>query len=453
VLPGTTIPSSEEVGINAWVLGFSVTVSVFAALLSGTLPSLRASRTDLRAGLTEAPGRGQGHQRDRLRGALVVAEVALSLVVLAGAGLMFRTFRSLQAIDPGFPVERLITLSIPLASERYTSTDQVIRFYDELLPRIEALPGVEAAGLTSHLPLRNWGTNGNFSVRGRPAEAVARQPFAEFRSVSPRYFQAMDIPLVAGRAFRDDDHPDRFVIINEAAARAFWPDSDPVGEQLGWEGEGGWYTILGVVADAKNVGLTQAAYPEIYWSHRSENAARPEMVLVARTMLEPEALVSAIGHAVREVSPDQPIYLVKTMEQVFADAIARPRFQTLLFGVFAFLALLLVVAGVYGVISYSVSQRTHEMGVRTALGAGRSDVLRLVLGHGLTLAFTGVAIGLGAAWGLTRFLEGQLFGVEPTDPLTFAAVTAVLLATALLACYVPARRAARISPMTALRYE
>jgi putative ABC transport system permease protein len=177
------------------------------------------------------------------------------------------------------------------------------------------------------------------------------------------------------------------------------------------------------------------------------------MVLVARTTLEPEALVSAIGHAVREVSSDQPIYLVKTMEQVFSDAIARPRFQTLLFGVFALLALLLVIAGVYGVISYSVSQRTHEMGVRSALGAGRSDMLRLVLGHGLALALTGVAIGLGAAWGLTRFLESQLFGVEPTDPLTFAAVTAVLLATAFLACYVPARRAARVSPMTALRYE
>jgi putative ABC transport system permease protein len=452
-MPGTTVPRGEDVGVNLWVLAFSMAVSLGAAILSGILPALRASKTNLHDGLKESAGRGQFHRRDRLRTVLVVAEVGLSLVVLTGAGLMFRSFQRLQQIDLGFRTENILSMKIPLAPEKYADRPaDVIRFYDGILPRVQSLPGVESAGLINLLPLQDWGNNGNFHIRGKPAQSVAEQPFGEFRVVSPGYFSAMGIRLMSGRLFSDNDEPRQVVMINEAAAKAFWPGEDPIGKQLGWP-EDYWFTVVGVVSTVRNVGPTRTPNPEIYWLHRVDLMVRPEMSLVVRTPLDPSSLAGAIQNEIWQVDPEQPVHLIRTMEQVAADAIARPRFQTLLFGVFAGLALVLALAGVYGVISYSVTQRTHEMGIRMALGARRRDVLRLVLGHGLALALIGTATGVAAALALTRYIESQLYNTEPTDPATFVAVVILLLATTLLACYIPARRAANVDPMHALRYE
>ncbi len=452
-MPGTTVPRGENVGVNLWVLSFSMVVSVGAAFVSGILPALRASKANLHDGLKESAGRGQSHGRDRLRSALVVAEVALSLVVLAGAGLMLRSFQRLQEIDLGFRAENILTMKIPLAPEKYADRPaDVIRFYDGILTRIQSLPGVESAGLINLLPLQDWGNNGNFYIRGRATESVAEQPFGEFRVVSRGYFPAMGIRLMSGRFFDDSDEPRQVAMINEAAAKAFWPDEDPIGQQLGWP-EDYWFTVVGVVRAVRNVGPMRTPNPEIYWSHRVDLMVRPEMSLVVRTPLDPSSLATSIQKEIWQEDPEQPVHLVKTMEQVAVGAIARPRFQTLLFGVFAGLALVLALAGVYGVISYAVTQRTHEMGIRMALGAHRRDVLRLVLRHGLTLALIGTATGVAAALALTRYIESQLYSTEPTDPLTFATVAALLLAATLLASYIPAHRAAKVDPMQALRYE
>jgi putative ABC transport system permease protein len=456
-MPGTSIPRGDEVAVNPWVLAFSIAVSLLAAFATGIFPALRASRPNLHDAIKEsAAGRGQSYRRDRLRTALVIAEVSLSLVVLVGAGLMLRSFQRLSEIDLGIRTESLLTMSIPLAPEKYKKPADGIRFYEAVLPRINALPGVQFAGLINRLPLRQWGTNGNLAIRGKPEPPPGQEPFAEFRNVSADYFHAMGIPLVAGRLFDAHEDPKRIVVINAAAAKAFWPDNDAVGQHLGWPDDY-WFTVVGVVANVRNWSLTSEPRPEVYWPYNGDELlaplSLPEMNLVVRTTVEPQSLAAAIQQEIRQVDPEQPVHLVKTMEQVAADAVAGPRFQTLLFGVFAALALLLALAGVYGVISYSVSQRTHEMGIRMALGAHPRDVLRLVLGHGLTLAVIGTAGGVAAALGLTRYLQSQLYSVEPTDPLTYAAVAALLLATTLLACYVPARRAARVDPMAALRDE
>jgi putative ABC transport system permease protein len=460
-LPGSTVPDVAGAGVNPSVLSFSMVLSLMTAFATGIMPALRASRASLSNTLKAgATGRGRSYRRDRLRTVLVIGEVGLSLVVLAGAGLMLRSFQQLLKIDPGLRTGSILTMRVPLAPETYRQAAQRVRFFEDVLDRVQTLPAVESAGVINELPLQRWGTGGVFAIRGRPKPPAGQEPFAEFRTVSAGYFEAVGVPLVSGRLFSDEEDLSRVVVINRAAANVFWPGDDPLGRQLGWEtpdGDASWFTVVGVVGNVRNRALREEPRPELYWPHNGDEFFATlfshEMTLVVRTALEPRSLVASIQNQIWQVDAQQPVHLVKTMEEVAADAVAGPRFQTLLFAIFASFALLLCLVGVYGVVSYDVSCQTHEIGIRMALGAQRREVLRLVLGYSLVLALTGIAVGVGVALALTRFLENQLYGIEPNDPTTFAAVALILVVTTLAASYVPARRAARVDPMAALRHQ
>ena len=381
----------------------------------------------------------------------MIAEVALALVVLIGAGLLVKSFRALQDVDPGVRTENVLTLRIPLPS-KYDSRDSIQGFYEPLLERVAAIPGVESVGTIHVLPVQDWGWNGNFTIEGRPEVSVSQKPFAENRYVGGDYFQTLGIPLIAGRLFDRRDHADAppVVLINRRAAADYWPGEDPVGQRIGY-GPEEWLTIVGIVGDVQNRGLRHEVSPEIYFPHAQ--SSRPQMSLVVATAVEPTSVTAAIRAEVRHLDPEQPVFRVQTMDEVVSTFLAGSRFSGVLFGLFAALALVLAMLGVYGVMAYSVHQRTGEIGLRMALGANRGDVLRLIVRQGLTLAVIGAVGGVMAAAGLTRFLESQLFAVEPTDLATFLAVPAFLLIVALVACLIPARRAASLEPQIALRYE
>jgi putative ABC transport system permease protein len=449
----------QGVGIDTRVLLFTLGVSVLTAIVFGGLPALLASRTTPGATLCDvARDTAGGNSGRHVRRVLVVSEVALAVVLLVSAGLLIRSFQLLRQVEPGFNPENALTMRMVLPFPKYAKQETRRAFYDEVLRQVKEVPGVEAAGMITFLPLSFSGMNFSFSVEGRPAASDMNLPFALFRVVSPDYFRAMGIPLQHGRYFEAHDSFDStpVVLINRRLAEQYWPGEDAIGKRLKVgpaDSPNAWLTVVGVVGDVRQTGLYEQKlefYVPYMQERRSFMAPRD---LVVRTKSDPAVIAAAVRKAVWAVDKDQPVSNVRTMDQVFAAAISAERFQALMLGLFAALALVLACVGLYGVISYSVVQRTHEIGVRMALGAQPVDVLRLVIRQGMLLTFAGLVAGIVAGTFVTRVLTDMLFGVTPRDPLTFVGVPVLLLVVAFLACYVPARRATRIDPLIALRYE
>jgi putative ABC transport system permease protein len=449
----------QGVNIDARVLLFTILMSVLTAVVFGGLPALLASRTKPGATLSDVARDVAGGTSGRhVRRLLVVSEVALAVVLLVSAGLLIRSFQLLRQVEPGFNPENALTMRMVLPFPKYAKQEARRAFYDEVLRNVEEVPGVEAAGVITFLPLSFNGMNFSFTVDGRAAPSDMNLPFALFRVVSPDYFRAMGIPLQRGRFFEAHDSPDStpVTVINRRLAERYWPGEDAIGKRLKVgpaDSPNAWLTVVGVVGDVRQTGLYEQKL-EFYVPYMQERRAfMAPRDLVVRTKADPGVIAAAVRQAVWAVDKDQPVSNVRTMDQVFAAAISQERFQALMLGLFAALALVLACVGLYGVISYSVVQRTHEIGVRMALGAQPVDVLRLVIRQGMSLTFAGLVVGIVAGTFVTRVLSDMLFGVTPRDPLTFAGVPVLLLVVAFLACYVPARRATRIDPLQALRYE
>ena len=449
------VPRAQEITVDARALGFTLGVSFLTGVIFGLAPALSSSRLNLNESLKEG-GRGStdGLRRNRVRGLLVVSEIALSLMLLIGAGLLIKSFQRLRDINPGFNPERVLTMSLSLPEAKYEEPLRQGLFFQELDKRVAQLPGVEVVGLVDPLPLSGDNKTTTFTIDGQPAASPADRLSANVRTVNAEYLSAMGIPLIKGRGFTERDAKDapQVMLVNETLARRFFPGEDPVGKRATVYPFETPCEIVGVVGDVKHRGLDVESGPEFYISYLQ--APQPSMYLVARTTLaEPGALASSIQSAVQQIDKDQPIADVRTMSQLLNEATAARRFNMLLLGVFALLALVLASVGIFGVMSYMVTQRTHEIGIRMALGARVSDVVRLIVGRGMTLVLIGVSVGLAGAFAVTRVMKGLLYGVSATDPLTFVGVSLVLSAVALVACLIPARRAARVDPMIALRNE
>jgi predicted permease len=454
-LSSDSLPNPGEIGIDKWALGFTLLVSLVAGVAAGIAPAFQFATDDTSETLRQGSGRtGGSSAKQRTRKALVICEVALSLILLIGAGLMIRSFWKLQQVDPGFNTGNTVTMSVGLSHIKYPDARQQVAFFDRVLEQVVALPGIVSVGATTTLPLSGGGSTQPFTVEGRPTPAVAEQPMAQTRYISSDYFRAMGIPLRQGRFFSDQDRENSVpvIIISEAMARRFWPGEDPIGKRLtpSFHLQQGPREIVGVVGDVKG-GLDADAASMMYMSYKQ--APRPYMTFVARTASDPQNFIQVISKAIYAVDKEQALTNVGTMEQVLAASLSGRRFNMTLLISFAVLALVLAAVGVYGVMNYSVTLRRRELGIRMALGARAADVLRLVLGQGLTLTLTGIGAGLVGAYGLTHLMASLLYGVTATDFLTFVSVSGVLMAVGLLASYLPARRATKVDPMIALRQE
>ncbi|MGO9268945.1 MAG: ADOP family duplicated permease [Terriglobia bacterium] len=452
--------------LDSRVLAFTLLITVLTGLLFGLAPAFESAQFNLNESLKEggrtsaAGADGNTRRRFSRRAGLVVAQVALSMVLVLGAALLIRSFVRLLEVDPGFNPEKLVTAEITLPEFQYREDYQVSAFFDQFLDRVRALPEVKSAGAVSGLPL-NGRTGGDpFSIEGRPwrptAPGTTTPQFMDHETVAAGYFRTLQIPLLAGREFTEQDAAGSLpvAVINQTMARAFWPHQDPIGKHImpGAPRPGAaWLTIVGVVGDVKSAALDVASIPQMY-RPLSQHPVRT-MALVIRTSADPMSVISEVRRQLFALDKDRPLYHVAAMEQIVSDSVAPRRFDLLLLGVFAALALALAAVGIYGVMSYSVAQRTHEIGVRLALGARRGDVLRLVARQGLTLALAGIAIGLVASLALTRLISGLLFSVRATDPITFAGVSLLFACVALVASFIPAHRATRVDPIVALRHE
>jgi putative ABC transport system permease protein len=446
-----------EVRVSLPVLGFTFGVALLTGVVFGLMPALEASRFDANEALKES-GRGTtgGPRGRRLRGAFVVAQVALALVLLVGAGLLIRSFARLQSVDPGFDPENLLTMRVDLPATKYKEDAQIVSFYRQATERLAALPGVRSATAINYLPFYSGlGARTGFVIEGRPAPRPGEEPSTDVRVTDENYFRTLNIPVIRGRTFTPQEAAEKrpVVVISETLARRHFPGEDPVGKRIAVEMEPNppMCEIIGVVGDVRYDKLDGELYPMVY--ETPAQLTYPAMTFVVRTQGDPLALAAAARREVQAIDSDLPLADVRTLRSWMGESVARTRFGTLLLTVFAAVALLLAAVGIYGVMSYSVAQRTHEIGIRMAMGAQRRDVVRLVVGQGLLLTAVGVALGAAGAFGLTRLMTGLLYGVTATDPATFGVVALVLSAAALLACYLPARRAAKVDPMVALRYE
>jgi len=449
------LPRADEIGVDVRVFGFTLVVSLGAGILFGLIPALQASRTDLNETLKEGGRSSGGGGHNRFRGLLVISEIALALLLLVGAGLLARSFVRLMSVDPGLDPRNVLTMDIMLPRGKYQPPQQAA-FFQQLLERLRALPGVQSAGAVYPLPLSGAEEGMGFGIEGRPPATPGERRNAGPRWVSPDYFKALKIQLLKGRVFTESDGAEAplVLVINEAMARQYWPNEDPIGGRVAFNGLGNqpiWREIVGVVKDVRHTALDTESKPQMYFPFTQFPS--PFMTLVARTDGDPLSLVAAARSQVQAIDRDQPISNIHTMEELLAKSVSQRRFNLLLLAIFAGVALLLAVVGIYGVMSYSVEQRTHEIGVRMALGGGAADVLRLLLGQGMKLVAIGVAIGLAAAFGLTRLISALLFDVRATDPVTFVTLALLLTVVALLACYIPARRATKVDPIVALRRE
>ncbi len=450
------LPNAGDIGIDTRALGFTLLVSFAAGIIIGIVPALQFTRTSISETLKQGSGRtGGASLKQHTRKALVISEVALSLVLLIGAGLMIRSFWKLQNVDPGFDTRNALTMSVVLNWIRYPEPHQRLAFVDRAIEQIRAVPGVASVGTTTKIPLSGGGSTQPFSVEGRPTGTIAEQPMAQTRYVSPDYFRAVGIPLRQGRFFTDYDRDNSVpvVIISEAMARRFWPGENPVGKRLtpSFHSEQGAREIVGIVGDVKTSGLDVDSSAMMYLPFKQ--APLPFMSFVVRTASNPESLIQPVSRAIYSIDKEQALTDVQTMEQVVRKSLSGRRFNMTLLLTFAAVALLLAAIGVYGVMNYTVTLRNRELGIRMALGAAKTDVLRLVLRQGLTLTLIGVAAGLIAAYALTRLMATLLYGVTATDYLTFGSVAAMLIAVGLVASYVPARRATKVNPTIALRSE
>ena len=450
------IPFWMKFDLDGRVLGVTAACSLLTGFVFGTVPALEASNPDLNETLKEGGRSGAGSGRHRLRSLLVAAEIALSLVLLVGAGLMMRSFMSLQSVDAGFKPEGVLTMDVALPGSKYRRPEKRAEFFDALLDRVRAIPGVHSAGINSGLPLRgnNWGRS--LTVEGFPVLSVGEAPVINHCVISSDYFSAMGISLLKGRDFdqRDSFKAPKVTIIDERLAREYWPGEDPLGKRIRFgppEDNEPWHTIVGVVGEVKHDRLDASTRKSVYLPYAQTPVGG--LSIVIRTEGKPEKLIAAARAQVRELDPDLPVTRIMPMTDVISRSVWQPRLYTALFGVFAGVALILATVGIYGVMSYAVEQRTREIGLRMALGAQRNDVLKLVVGHGILVAAIGIAVGLGAAAALTRLMSSLLFEVSATDPMTFAVVSALLAGVALGACFIPARRATKVDPMIALRYE
>jgi putative ABC transport system permease protein len=448
------IAQLATIKIDGRALGFTLLVSLLGGVLSGLAPALQFSRPDLNASLKEGGQLGLW-RRQRTRQVLLVAEVALAVVLLIGAGLLIRSFANLLNVEPGFRAENLLTCRITLPYPRYESDARREQFQRQLLERVAALPGVERVGATSHLPLTDYTSGVWLQREGRPGDRSQGRPPTSLGLINADYFGALGIGLRAGRLFdeRDTASAPRVLILSESLARRLFPGEDPVGKRLntGRENDPLWNEVVGVVGDVRQRGLDQEVEPMVYAPYLQNPPSR--IMLAVRSAVAPSHLAGAVRAAVQSVDPDQAVYEMMTMEERLSDSMAARRFTLLLVGLFALLALALAGVGVYGVISYVVTGRTHEVGVRMALGAQTSDVLRMVVGQGMSLTLIGVALGLAAALALTRVMQNLLFNVSATDPATFAGIALLLAGVALIASYIPARRATKVDPLLALRHE
>ncbi|HEU4873721.1 MAG TPA: ABC transporter permease [Pyrinomonadaceae bacterium] len=451
-----SLPNAGEIGIDTWALGFTFLVSFAAGIIIGIVPALQFTRTNISETLKQGSGRTGGSPiKQHTRKALVISEVALSLVLLIGAGLMIRSFWKLQNVNPGFDTSNALTMSVFLTPSRYSEPHQVLAFFDRAMEQIRAVPGVVSVGTTTTIPLAGGGSTQPFTVEGRPAGAIAEQPMAQTRYISPDYFRAIGIPLRQGRVFSDYDRDNSVpvVIISEAMARRFWPGENPIGKRLtpSFHSEQGAREIVGIVGDVKSSGLEVDSAAMMYLPFRQ--SPRPFLSFVVRTASNPESLIQPVSKAIYSIDKEQALTDVQTMDQVLVASLSGRRFNMTLLLTFAGVALLLAAVGVYGVMNYTVTLRRRELGIRMALGAEATDVLRLVLRQGLTLTVIGVAAGLIAAYALTRLMATLLYGVTATDYLTFITVPAMLIVVGLAASYVPARRATKVNPTIALRTE
>ena len=452
------LPRLQEIGVDLRVLGFTFAISVLTGIVFGLLPAWTAARGTVSEALKQN-GRSAtaGGARQRLRSAFVVVELAVALVLLVGAGLLIKTFWNLRSVEPGFSTDRLLTMRIELPEARYKEVDKQMRFRSQALEGIKSLPGVQAA-LISELPLSGDSLNHDFLIEGRPPIDPGDEPSLESRSVMGDYFQAMKIPLRAGRDFDSCDFIEKAPLVgiaNEEMVRQYFPNEDPLGKRVRWarNPEVQWITIVGVAGDVKHFGLDLPEQPALYSPYSQAQPWKRWMTLVARTQSDPGAMTQAIKGQIWKADPQLPVTKVQTMADVAASSFAERRFNMSLLAMFAVLALVLAAVGIYGVMSYAVTQRTQEIGIRMALGARALDVVKLVVKNGLALTLIGVVLGMGGAIALTRLMSSLLFGVGPTDKVTLVAVSGVLIFVAMLACFIPARRATRVDPLVALRYE
>jgi putative ABC transport system permease protein len=446
----------SQVKINAAVLGFTLVIALLTGVIFGLAPAFEATRLNLSESLKEGgKSLGGGMRAQRLRSALVILEVALALVLLVGAGLLIRSFARLQGVDPGFNAQNMLTMRMSLPGRKYDNDQKRISFFRQAVAQMQALPGVESVGAVNFLPFSAPHAGTGVEIEGRPKLPPGQGLNTGVIVSDLNYFRTMQIPLKRGRLFTDQEATEmrHVVVINEAFAREHFPNEDPLGKRvtIDMKDDNQPCEIIGVVGDSKHMNLDAEVEPMSYWPH--PELAYSGMTIVIRTRGDAASVTSAARGVIRTLDPEQPVADVRTMEDLIGTSVARARFNTLLLAIFATVALLLAGVGIYGVMAYSVAQRTREIGVRMALGARATDVLRLVVIRGMALALAGVALGVAASFALTRLMETLLFNVSATDPLTFAGIPLLLAFVALLACLIPARRAAKVDPMVALRYE
>jgi putative ABC transport system permease protein len=450
------LPRLDHINLNSNVLLFASGISVFTALLFGLAPALQTTRLSLQQILKEGSHTTTaGSLRQHFRRALVIVQVAVAFVLLAGAGLLGRSFIALLNVDPGFTANKAVTLEVQLARR---TTEQRMAFLDQALERLSTTPGVVGAGAASALPFSDNQVAQPTTIRieGRPSVSAEGDATANLISVTPDYFHALRVPLISGRMLtRFDTKNIPVAVINHTMAIRYWPEEDPIGKKFSFRSYGGDFTteVIGVVGDMHTAGLEVEPKPEFYVSHASGIGYPNSMAFFVRTATDPVALLPAVKHKIREGNGDQAFSSVATVDQLLAKSLNPRRFNLLLLGSFALLALILAGVGLYGLISFMTAQRTYEIGIRMAFGAGPRDVLKLIIGQGMALAGTGIAIGFLASLAVTRLLQKLLFGISPTDPVTYAVIALVLSAVPLVACYVPARRATKVDPLVALRYE
>jgi putative ABC transport system permease protein len=444
----------QDLKIDARALGFTLIVSLLTGVLFGIFPALQSARPDVQLTLKESGDRTQSGRQNRLRKLLVVSEIALAMVLLVGAGLLVRSFIRILNVSPGFEQRNLLTLMTQAVGSKYAQEAEVRSFYRNVLERAQAIPGVESAGIVSNLPFGGNYDMNSFHVEEKPLDDPSKAPSAERYGVSLDYLRAMGIPILRGRGFtaQDTESAPAVALITQGTARRIWQNEDPIGKRIRLGGsDSPLRTIVGIVGDVNHYGLDVAPNLQAYVPHSQWTDSY--MQLVVRASVDPASLTASVRNAIRAVDPDAPVYQIATMRQLISNSVAPRRFTLALLSGFAAIALLMASIGIYGVMSYTVSQRTQEIGVRVALGAQTGDVLKLVVGQGMRLVLAGTSVGLMGAVALTRLMAGMLFGVNATDPLSFGTISLLLISVALLACYIPARRAAKVDPIVALRYE